>query len=146
MSQYPPQQGYGQPQNHPPLPPGWRSEYDQRERRTVFINQQTGQRSFDFPHISYPQTIGYSQQGYGQQAGYQQQPQGYEQQPQGYGQGSYQPQQPQNNRKAMEYGGLGAVGGMALGALGVHEWHKRKSMTTLVSFRFPSSMLIFQSR
>jgi hypothetical protein len=130
MSHYPPQQGYGELQNHPPLPPGWRAEYDQREHRTVFINLQTGQRSFDFPHTSYPQTIGYSQQGYGQQVG-------YEQQPQGYGPGCYEPQQPTNNRKAMEYGGLGAVGGMALGALGVHEWDKRKSMTTLVLLGFP---------
>jgi hypothetical protein len=155
MSQYPPQQGYGQPQNHPPLPLGWRSEYDQRERRTVFINQQTGQRSFDFPHPSYPQTGGYGQQGYGQQVGYEQQPQGYGQQPQGYqqppqgyGQAYPQPQrpqQPQNNHNAMKYGGLGAVGGLALGALGMHEWEKRKSMTTPVS-RFPLSMLSFQSR
>lgn len=133
MSHYPPQQGYGQPQgqSHPPLPPGWIAEYDQRERRTVFINQQTGQRSFDFPHASYQQQGAYGQQGYGQQGygqqGYGQQA-GYGQQPQGHAQPGYPPQPPQNNHKAMEYGGIGAVGGLMAGALGMHEWdkHERK--------------------
>jgi hypothetical protein len=139
MSHYPPQQGYGQPQGqqgHPPLPPGWYSEYDQRERRTVFINQQTGQRSFDFPHSNYQQHGGYGQQGYSQQPSYGQQPQGYGQQPQGYGQqsqgygqaGHAAPPPPQNNHKAMEYGGLGALGGVMVGALGMHEYEKRESL------------------
>lgn len=157
MSHYPPQQGYAPPQgqqnSHPPLPPGWYSEYDLRERRTVFINQQTGQRSFAFPSSSYQQQGGYGQQGYGQQSGYGQQPQEYGQQLQGYGQ---QPQgynqqsqgyglSPQgyiqtshaaaapNNHKAMEYGGLGALGGVMVGAFGMHEYEKRELLVPLVS-------------
>ena len=122
MSHYPPQ-GYGQPQgqqSHPPLPPGWYSEYDQREGRSVFINQQTSQRSFDFPHSSYQQQGGYGQQqGYGQSAGY-----GH--QPQGYGQAGHSAPPPQNNHKVMEYGGLGALGGVMAGAFGMHEYEKRE--------------------
>lgn len=129
MSHYPPQQGYGQPQgqqSHPPLPPGWYSEYDQRERRTVFINQQTGQRSFDFPQSNYQQQGGYGQQAYGQQPAYGQQSQGYGQQSQGYGQAGHAAPPPQNSHKAMEYGGLGALGGAMVGALGMHEYDKRE--------------------
>jgi len=119
-----------QPQHHP-LPPPWHAEWDQRDRRYVFINPQTGQRTFEHPHPTYQQRGNYGD--YPQQGGYGQQQQqggygaGYSQPQVGYQQGGYQtsvPQQTQSSHKALEYGALGAVGGLVTGALAMHEGEK----------------------
>lgn len=115
MSYYPQQQA-----QHPPLPPPWYAEWDQRDQRYLFINPQTGERTFEHPHPTYQQSYGqpqynqpppgqYEQQQYGQQAGY-----------------GYQQQQPpkQNSHKGLEYGALGAVGGLVAGAVAMHEGEK----------------------
>jgi hypothetical protein len=78
MSHYPPQQ-----QQSPALPPPWLAEWDQRDQRWLFVNPQTGQRTFEHPHPTYQPQGGYGG-GYPQQGGYP--PQG------GYGAG-YPPQQ-----------------------------------------------------
>jgi hypothetical protein len=86
----------------PPLPPLWYSEWDQKAQGYVFINQQTGERTLDYPQPAYqPQDNygGYPPQGDYGGGGYiqppvygQQYPQGnyggYPQQG-GYGGGSY---------------------------------------------------------
>ena len=112
MSYYPQQQ---QPQ-HSPLPSPWYAEWDQRDRRYVYINPQTNQRTFEHPHPTYQQQGNYG--GYGR---------GYnEQQQQGAGYG--QPPQAHNNHKAMEYGALGVVGGLVTGALAMHEGEKLRKL------------------
>ena len=124
-----------QASQNPPLPPPWYAEWDQRDQRWLFVNPETGQRTFNHPHPNYQQNYGgyqqggyepqqrgygqqqYSQGGYGQQGGYGPQQGGYGQQ-QGYQQA---PQQAQKSHKGLEYGALGAVAGVAAGAFAMHE-------------------------
>ena len=103
------------------------AEWDQRDQRWLFVNPQTGQRTFEHPHPTYQPQGGYGG-GYPQQGGYP--PQGgygagYPPQQPSYG-GGYPPQQqpPKKDHKALEYGALGAVAGVAVGALAMHEGHK----------------------
>lgn len=128
MSYYPQQQQA----QHPPLPPPWYAEWDQRDQRYVFINPQTNQRTLEHPHPTYQQQSNYG--GYPQHGG---SGRGYNQQQQqgsygvGYQQGGYQtgaPPHAQNSHQAMEYGALGLVGGVVTGAFAMHEGEKlRKS-------------------
>jgi hypothetical protein len=139
MAYYPPQQS-----QHPPLPPPWRSEWDQRDQRYVFINPQTGERTFQFPQQTYPpqgnyggyppQQGGYGGGGYNQQqgnygGGYGQ-PQGGPQQ----GAPRAQPPPPQaKDHKAMQYGAIGAVAGLAVGGLAMYEGEKIRKLSLVVA-------------
>jgi len=74
------------PQPGPPLPPPWHAEWDQRAQRWLFINPQTGQRTFDHPHPNQQPGYGGPPQGYGgPPQGYSGPPPGYGGPPQGYG-------------------------------------------------------------
>jgi hypothetical protein len=131
MAYYPQQQ----PQ-HPPRPPPWRSEWDQRDQRYVFVNPQTGERTFQPPHQTYqpqgnyggypPQQGGYGGGGYNQ--------------PQVYGGGYQQGAPPQHppppqakDHKAMQYGAIGAVAGLAVGGLAMYEGEKIRKLPFIVA-------------
>lgn len=123
----------GQPRA-PPCPPPWFAEWDQRDQRWLYINTQTNERTFEHPHPNYqqggyggnyppqqggnypPQQGGYGGGGYGQQSG-------------NFGEG-YQQQPPPHKKdhKAMEYGALGAVGGVVAGAFAMHEGEKIREL------------------
>jgi hypothetical protein len=127
MAYYPPQQS-----QHPPLPPPWHSEWDQRDQRYVFINPQTGERTFQPPHQNYPPQGNYG--GYppqqGNYSGGYSQPQG------GYQQGGppAQPPPPQaKDHKAMQYGAIGAVAGLAVGGLAMYEGEKIRKLSFVVA-------------
>jgi hypothetical protein len=129
MAYYPQQQ----PQ-HPPLPPPWRSEWDQRDQRYVFINPQTGERTFQPPHQTYPPQGNYGgyppqQGGYGG-GGYNQQPVNYGG---GYQQGAPPQQPPPKDHKAMQYGAIGAVAGLAVGGLAMYEGEKIRKLPFIVA-------------
>jgi hypothetical protein len=125
---------YPQQTQHPPLPPPWYAEWDQRDQRYVFINPQTGERTFQHPHPTYQPQGGYPPQGgYGGQAYPQQQTYG---QQQGYQQAGYVQQsspppapQPRDNHNALKYGALGAVGGLVAGGLAMHEADKIRKLS-----------------
>lgn len=100
------QSSYGGGQGPPQPPAPWYAEWDNYQNRWVFINRETGQRSNEFPSGG-----GYGQEnrGYG---GYQQQSYG--------GQPPPQEQKSHNGRNIA----LGAVAGLAGGALLMHEGEK----------------------
>ena len=95
-------------QQGPPQPPyPWIAEWDQRDNRWIYINRETGQRSWEFPRqggSSYGGQQSYGGGGYSQGYGGQQ----------GYG----QPQQaikPDRHGRNMALGvGAGVVGGALL--------------------------------
>ena len=95
---YPQQQPYGQSQssNGPPqVPPPWIAEWDARDNRWLYVNRETGERTFE-----YPQARGNSDRGNSSQ---------------------------EEPRKASHTGrnvALGAVAGLAGGALLMHEGKK----------------------
>lgn len=104
--------------NQRPNPPEpWFAEWDSQQSTWVYINKQNGQRSHQFPQSGgyndsraggYPQQGGYGQpSGYGQQGGY----------------GAPPPQQ-QKQSHAGRNTAIAAVGGLAAGALLMHEGHK----------------------
>lgn len=109
-SQQAPQQQYSGP---PQPPPPWRAEWDGQAQRWYYVNQQNGQRTWDFPGQG---------GGYGQQSG-------------GYGGGPSAPQQQQKQGK--NWGGIGM--GVAAGALGgaflMHEGDKIGTYTCLIANR-----------
>lgn len=109
--------GYGQPPPPPPNPPRpWFAEWDQREGRYIFINQQTGQRSWDFPREEYGNAGGNSYGSYGGgQGGNYDSNQGYGAPPQP------QEQHPEKKSHGLLYGALGAAAGLAGGAFLMHE-------------------------
>lgn len=133
------QQG-GQPsQGPPPVSPPWHAEWDGRDNRWLFVNQQTGERTFTYPGPGYAQQQGnygqpQGQYGYGQ-GGYNNQ--GASQQ------GSYNPtnssyqqqEQKKSGGNAWKYGAAG-VAGIAGGALLMHEGSEMRKPST----RPPSSM------
>jgi len=109
---YPPQQSYGQQAypsqsyNGPPqVPPPWIAEWDGRDNRWIFINRETGQRTFEHPQQQY------GGGGYGGGYGQEQRGEYYEQQPQ-------QQQKPNHSGRNMA---LAGVAGLAGGALLMHE-------------------------
>jgi hypothetical protein len=119
------QQQYGQPQGPPPsVSPPWHAEWVAHESRWIFVNQQNGERTYQYPG---PGNQG--QGAYGQQGGYgqpQQQQQGYDQQrayaQQEYGGGLVSEQQPQKKEgsNAWKYAAGGAAG-LVGGAILMHE-------------------------
>ena len=90
------QQGRGQ--QPPPLPPPWVSRWDEASQRPIYINERTGERTFQHP-----------QPGYGSQAGYP-------------GQGQHQP--PPSNNHNLADGAVGVAAGLVGGALLMHEGEK----------------------
>jgi hypothetical protein len=84
----------------PQVPPPWIAEWDNRDNRWIYINRQTGQRTFEHPQQSY------GGGGYGQQQQY------------GGGYGQEQPQKKDHHGRNMA---LMGVAGLAGGALLMHE-------------------------
>jgi hypothetical protein len=105
----------------------WRAIWEAQAGRYLFVNEQTGQRTFDFPQQHAPQSRyggggGYDREqgGYGQE--YPRQGGGYG--GQSYGQGSYEPTaQPKKNHHYGEMALAGAAG-LAGGAVLMHEGGK----------------------
>ncbi len=96
----------------PPVSPPWMAEWDGRDNRWLFINQQTGERTFNYPGPG--QSMG-AQGGYGGNQGQ-------------YNQGSYNPTQGNQQKQggggnAWKYAAAGGVG-LVGGALAVHEGEK----------------------
>lgn len=109
QSQYPPQQQYPQQQQSygpPQVPPPWIAEWDARDNRWIFINRETGERTFN-----HPQQQQYSG-GYGG-GGYQERPGEY-----------YAQQPPPQQSHAGRNMALAGVAGLAGGALLMHEGEK----------------------
>lgn len=97
--------GGGGNQGPPQCPPPWFAEWDNYQNRWIYINRETGQRTHEFPQGGY----GQENRGYGG-GGYQQQ--------------SYGSQPPQQQSHTGRNVALGAVAGLAGGALLMHEGHK----------------------
>lgn len=130
--------------NPPPQPPPpWIVEWDGREERWIFFNQQTGERTNQFPQ--YGGGAGYGGGGYG--GGQQYQGGGYggqQYQGGGYGGGGYEGEYRQEEKKSgghgLAYGAMGAAAGLAGGALLMHEGEevsKSHSFTADHFKRFP---------
>jgi hypothetical protein len=112
----------------PPVSPPWYAEWDGRDNRWLFVNQQTGERTFTYPGPGYAQqqgSYGGPQSGYGYNQG------AYSNQG-AYNQGSYNPtnnsyeQQEQEKKQGgngWKYAAAGAAG-VAGGALLMHEGHE----------------------
>jgi hypothetical protein len=123
------QQGHSQSsggsQGPPPVSPPWYAEWDGRDNRWLFVNQQSGERTFTYPGPGYAQqqgSYGGPQGGYGYNQG------GYSNQG-AYNQGSYNPtnssyEQQEHEKKSggngWKYAAAG-VAGVAGGALLMHE-------------------------
>jgi hypothetical protein len=119
------QQSSGGSQGPPPVSPPWYAEWDGRDNRWVFVNQQSGERTFTYPGPGFAQqqgSYGSPQAGYGYGQG------GYSNQG-AYNQGSYNPtnssyQQQEQEKKqggnGWKYAAAG-VAGVAGGALLMHE-------------------------
>jgi len=103
----------------PQVPYPWRPHWDDRERRYIFINDQTGERTWEFPGAQ-RQGYGGGGQGYGGGGGY-----GGGQERTYQSEQVYQQQQQQQPEKkhghGMMYGALGAAAGLAGGAFLAHE-------------------------
>ncbi|KAH9876603.1 hypothetical protein J1614_003734 [Plenodomus biglobosus] len=122
------QQEYGGPPQHssqspPPVSLPWIAEWDGRDSRWLFVNQQTGERTFTYPGPGYAQqqgNYGSPQNGYGNNSS------GYSNQG-AYGQQSYNPTDSGHQQDQKENGGNGwkyaaaGVAGVAGGALLMHE-------------------------
>ncbi|KAK5051568.1 hypothetical protein LTR84_003220 [Exophiala bonariae] len=104
----PPQQQYGSSQSYngpPPISPPWIAEWDSRDSRWLYVNRETGERTFDHPqNRSYGPPTNQDYRGERQGEYYQQQP----------------PKQSHTGRNVA----LGAVAGLAGGALLMHEGEK----------------------
>ena len=103
---------YPQQQNSnsaPQVPPPWVAEWDNRDNCWIYVNRETGQRTFEFPHQPY------GGNNYG--GGYGQQYQGGDQR------GSYQQEPPKQSHTGRNVA-LGAAAGLIGGALLMHEGHK----------------------
>jgi hypothetical protein len=109
----------------PPVSPPWFAEWDGRDNRWLFVNQQSGERTFTYPGPGFSQqqgSYGGPQGGYGNNQG------GYSNQG-AYNQGSYNPTNSsyEHQREQKKQGGNGwkyaaaGVAGVAGGALLMHE-------------------------
>lgn len=115
QQQYPPQQSnYGGPPQHsynqqqPQVPYPWVARWEDRDQRWFYVNEQTGERSWEMPG-----------QGFGGPQG------GYGGEQQRYGGGEQYPQQQEEKSKghgsAAAWGIGGAAVGLGAGALLMHE-------------------------
>ena len=105
--------------NGPPqVPPPWIAEWDPPANRWLFVNRENGQRTFDYPHAYGGQYRGapYEEQ-INETIQYNQPPPP----PQG---GYYQQAPPPQKSHAGRNTALAAVGGLAAGALLMHEGEK----------------------
>ena len=107
------QQQGGPQQGPPPVSPPWHAEWDGRDNRWVFVNEQSGERTFTYPGPGYTQqqgSYGNSNQGASNQ-------------------GSYNPTDGEQEKKSggngWKYAAAG-VAGVAGGALLMHEGHEIK--------------------
>lgn len=93
----------------PQVPRPWIAEWDQRDQRWIFINERTGERTFQHPGGSYERREEYYQPGPGRQGG-----------------GYYEERREEHRGggHGMAYGVAGAAAGLAGGALLMHEGHK----------------------
>ena len=107
-----PQQGQQHANSQPPpVSPPWFAEWDARDNRWLFVNQQTGERTFTYPGPGYAQQQG----SYGNNQG------AYNQQAYNPTQSSHQPeQQKKQGGNVWKYAAAGAAG-VAGGALVMHE-------------------------
>lgn len=123
------QQPYQSQPQQPPYP--WTTRWDDREQRYIYINEQTGERSYTFPSASQG---GYG--GGGESYGYANQPP----QQQGYYNSTGGSAPEQREEKSSGYGSAAAwgAGGLALGlgagALAMHEGEEMSEF--LLSFPF----------
>lgn len=99
---------YGQGQQPPQVYPPWVARWDEREGRWFFVNEQTGQRTWEHPG---------SQGGYG--GGYGGQSYGGEYR----GEQQYYQEAPKKDH-SMAYGAAGVAAGVVGGALLAHEGHE----------------------
>lgn len=106
----------GQGQQGPLLPPPWVSRWDETKQHWLYINEHTGERTFQHPQPGY----GPPQSGYGsQQPGYGSQQPGYS------SQARYPAQeQPKSSNHNLAYGAAGVAAGLVGGALLMHEGEK----------------------
>ncbi|KAH7397448.1 hypothetical protein BKA66DRAFT_438006 [Pyrenochaeta sp. MPI-SDFR-AT-0127] len=113
------QQQHGSSQggnNPPPVSPPWFAEWDARDNRWLFVNQQTGERTFTYPGPGYGQQQG----GYGGNQG------GYNQNAYNPSQGNYQQEEhKKEGGNGWKYAAAGAAG-LAGGALLMHEGEEMK--------------------
>ena len=99
------------------LPPGWVAEWDAPDKRWFYVNTHTGVRQWDRPHVAGPLPPAHVQQTRTTGPGFEQQrTQVITQQA--------APAAPAAKNHNMAYGAAGAVGGLAAGALLMHEGHK----------------------
>lgn len=130
----------------PPVSPPWHVEWDARDNRWLFVNQQTGERTFTYPGPGYGQQQGGypdPQGGYGNTQG------GYSYQG-AYGQGSYKQGLPNNSYQQQEHqkkqGGNGwkyaaaGAAGVAGGALLMHEGHEISKLVIKGIARYGTNM------
>lgn len=112
--QQPPSGGSHAP---PPVSPPWHTEWDGRDNRWLFVNQQTGERTFTYPGPGYSQQQG----GYGApQGGYGYNQSGYNNQQGAYNGGYQQEHDQKQGGNGWKYAAAG-VAGVAGGALLMHE-------------------------
>jgi hypothetical protein len=109
------QQNYGQ-QQQPQVPYPWVARWDDRENRYIYINEQTGERSFSPPGQGQGQGYGGEQRG---NHGYQQDQ--YSNQGYGNQQGQYGGEEKKGHGNAAAWGVGGAALGLGAGALLMHE-------------------------
>ncbi|EEA24285.1 hypothetical protein TMatcc_007365 [Talaromyces marneffei ATCC 18224] len=96
--------GPGGPGGPPPnLPRPWIAQWDERERAYFYINQETGQRSWELPYGGGAPGGGYYSEG---QRGYEQ---------------NYYAQEPPRKDHSLAYGAMGAAAGLVGGAILMHE-------------------------
>ncbi|KAL2004178.1 hypothetical protein VTN02DRAFT_5827 [Thermoascus thermophilus] len=99
------------PGEGPPLPPPWVSRWDSREERYFYVNEQTGERTWERPGYSYMGSQYGGQSSYG----------GSQEYRESYGQ-EYS-EAPKKDH-SLAYGAMGAAAGVIGGALLMHEGEK----------------------
>jgi len=125
------QQNYGGQQQQPQVPYPWVARWEDREQRYIYINEQTGERSFTPPGQNQGYSGGEQRGEYGYQQNQYSSGGGYGQQQQGQYGGGYNQQQGQyssenheekkSHSNAAAWGVGGAALGLGAGALLMHE-------------------------
>lgn len=126
-------QGQAQQSGPPAVPPPWVARWDEQDRRWLYINEQTGERTFQHPQPAYPPQGQYPSHQYPPQGQYPSQGQYPPPQSQYPGQGQY-PSQGRPTASAppaaakpnhgLAYGAVGVAAGLVGGALLMHEGEK----------------------
>src|ERR1700761_1576784 len=127
--------GQNQPQSYggpPQVPYPWVAEWDERDRRWIFINRENGERTFEHPQPSY-RGDGYGERGYEQGYGRQEQRGYYEQQPE---------KQDHHVRNTV----LGAAAGVIGGAFLMHEGEKVGEFGRIPCNPPPTSNVVIENK